>query len=237
MRSHGVIGSNEAMFIGQIIIVSAISILCRALGSQALVSWLCIQSILANLLVLKMVNLFGLDVTVSDAFTIGSLYCLNLLREDYDQAIAKKAVTCSFILLLTVGLLLSIHLAFKANTSDRMGPVYQSLFSAIIPIITLSGCLFLLTQLLDYFLFNMMKSSLPSRQLAMRMFISISITQVIDTALFTYWALGSWVAQFWHVFFWSYCIKVFITLIVSASSLWRFHRNIVTEKAIRYVQV
>ena len=231
------IGSNEAMFIGQIMVVSAVSILCRALGSQALVSWLCIQSILANLLVLKMVNLFGLDVTVSDAFTIGSLYCLNLLREDYNQEMAQKAVACSFVLLLMVGLLLSIHLAFEANASDQMSHAYQSLFSAIIPIITISSCLFFVTQVLDYIFFNVMKSSLQSHHLAMRMFISIAITQVIDTALFTYWALGSWVAQFWHVFLWSYCIKVLITLIVSTSSLWRLHRNIATEKAISYVQV
>ena len=225
------------MFIGQIMVVSAVSILCRALGSQALVSWLCIQSILANLLVLKMVNLFGLDVTVSDAFTIGSLYCLNLLREDYNQEMAKKAVACSFVLLLMVGLLLSIHLAFEANASDQMSHAYQSLFSAIIPIITISSCLFFVTQVLDYIFFNVMKSSLQSHHLAMRMFISIAITQVIDTALFTYWALGSWVAQFWHVFLWSYCIKVLITLIISTSSLWRLHRNIATEKAISYVQV
>ena len=136
-----------------------------------------------------------------------------------------------------VGLLLSIHLAFEANASDQMSHAYQSLFSAIIPIITISSCLFFVTQVLDYIFFNVMKSSLQSHHLAMRMFISIAITQVIDTALFTYWALGSWVAQFWHVFLWSYCIKVLITLIISTSSLWRLHRNIATEKAISYVQV
>ena len=138
---------NEYLFFTQVSIVALICACCSRLGSSALTSWLCIQYILANLLVLKMVGLFGLDVTAADAFSIGSLYCLNILRENHGQRAAQMAVVSSFLLLLATGVLLSIHLGFAPSATDKISGQHNEVFGKIIPIMGVSGCIFLLVQM------------------------------------------------------------------------------------------
>ena len=229
--------ANEAYFIIQITTVLITSVITRRLGSQAMVSWLCLQSILANLLVLKMIYLFGLEVTGSDAFMIGSLYTLNLIREDHGATEAKKAVMTSLLLMASTAGIFSIHCAFQSVASDQIAPVYHTLLSGVIPVMGWSGIIFLLAQVIDYSLFSMLKRIMPNHQLAWRLFLSIAITQVADTALFTYWALDGWCSQFWDVLFWGYAIKVVITVVLSMGASIRKHSQQRPGDENQYVQI
>lgn len=228
---------NEYLFFTQVVIVALICACCSRLGSGALTSWLCIQSILANLLVLKMVGLFGLDVTAADAFSIGSLYCLNILRENHGQKSAQVAVVSSFFLLLATAVLFIIHLAFIPSATDKISVQYTEVFGKIIPIMGVSGCIFSLVQIMDYILFGYFQRKIGNYSLAFRIFLSIVCTQVFDTALFTYWALGGWISTFWHVFIWSYVLKVMITLLLAVSSCEKSLKKRVVNRFIHYVQV
>ena len=228
--------TNEALLCAQTIIVMTTTIAMRRLGSHALVSWLCLQAVLANLLVLKAVRLFGLEVTASDAFMIGSLYTLNLLREDYGARSARNAVRTSFSLLLSTLLIFACHCAFIASDGDQMGPVYDQLLGNIVPIMAWSGIVFTITQVIDTVLFGILKYSMPKQHLAWRLFLSIAVTQVIDTALFTALALDGWMSQFWDVFIWSYAIKVGMTLCLSATAVLKQNSSTASEP-IRHVQI
>ncbi len=229
--------ANEVYFIIQIMTVLITSLITRQLGSQAMVSWLCLQSILANLLVLKMISLFGLEVTGSDAFMIGSLYTLNLIREDHGATQAKKAVMSSLLLMASTAGIFSLHCAFQPVTSDQIAPIYHTLLSGVIPVMGWSGIIFLPAQVIDYSLFSMLKRIIPNHQLAWRLFLSIAITQVADTALFTYWALDGWCSQFWDVFFWSYAIKAMITVTLSLSTGIKKYNQERVEDQNQYVQI
>ena len=212
--------TNEALFIVQSTTVIVTSLCMRQLGSQAMVSWLCLQAILANLLVLKTVRLFGLVVTVSDAFMIGSLFTLNLLREDYGAQTARGAIQTSFVLLLSTTALLYCHCAFIAASGDQMGAIYTTLLQHIIPIMAWSALIFTLTQAIDTVIFELLKRTYPSHHLAWRILLSIAVTQVIDTGMFTLFALDGWIAEFWDVFIWSYAIKVGMTIMISFSAFF-----------------
>lgn len=211
--------TNEVLLCAQTLVVMTTTLVMRRLGSHALVSWLCLQAILANLLVLKAVRLFGLEVTASDAFMIGSLCTLNLLREDCGAESARNAVRTSFCLLFSTLVIFACHCAFTASSGDQMGPVYDQLLSNIVPIMAWSGIVFTITQLIDTALFGVLKYTLPNQHLAWRLFLSIAVTQVVDTALFTAVALDGWLPQFWEVFIWSYAIKVGMTICLSASAM------------------
>tara|TARA_B100001989_G_scaffold252614_1_gene235327 strand:+ start:1887 stop:2585 length:699 start_codon:yes stop_codon:yes gene_type:complete len=228
---------NNILFFAQVFVVSGMCLLCRSFGLAAMVSWLCLQSILANLLVLKMVTLFGLDVTVSDAFMIGSLFSLNLIREDYGRAACQQAILTSLFCLVVTILLFWLHMAFTPSTSDQMSQHYQHIFSAVLPIMLVSGCVFTFVQIFDYYLFGYLKSTMGQDNLTWRLFISLASSQVLDTALFTYWALGSWVASFISVFFWSYALKVMITIILSLSARLRLSTGELFTRFSRYVQI
>ena len=229
--------TNEAIFALQIGTIIITSTMMRHLGAPALTSWLCLQSILANLLVLKLVRLFGLEVTVADGFIIGSLYALNMLREDFGRPAARLAMGTAFLLTLSVMTLLTIHGMFEPSLLDPMSGTYQILLDGVIPIMRWSCGIFLCTQCQDYLVFGLLRRYAPEAHVAWRVFISIASTQIVDTALFTYWALGGWVTQFWDVFIWSYLIKVMITLALSISASIKRRSTTKTDRMIAYVQV
>ena len=228
---------NDLLFLLQILVVTGMCLVCQSLGLAALVSWLCLQSVLANILVLKMVMIFGLDVTVADAFMIGSLFCLNLIREYHGREACQSAILASLVCLLFTLLLFWIHLLFIPSSSDQMSSHYHVILSSVLPIMTVSGCVFTLVQIMDYYLFGYLKHSMQHVGLAWRVMISLTTTQVFDTALFTYWALGGWISSYLSVFFWSYALKVLITLFLSFSSLVRMPSDSFIRRFSRYVQV
>ena len=72
---------NELLFIIHSIIIACFSLVALSLGSGALIAYVSLQCILANLMVLKQVTLFGLSATCADPFTIGATLGLNMLQE------------------------------------------------------------------------------------------------------------------------------------------------------------
>ena len=55
-----------------------------------------VQALIANLFVLKQIHLFGMEVTASDGYAIGSLLGLNVLQEFYGKKEAKQATCICF---------------------------------------------------------------------------------------------------------------------------------------------
>ena len=83
---------NELFFIIHTIIIAGFALGSLALGSSALVAFVCLSCVLANLFVIKQITLFGLTATSADAFTVGATIGLNLLQEYFGKEIAKREV-------------------------------------------------------------------------------------------------------------------------------------------------
>ena len=228
---------NELLFLMQVVVVIAACKFCQQVGSCALTSWLSIQVVLANLLVLKMVNLFGLEVTVSDVYSIGSLYCLNVLRETHGRLRAKYAVLTSFVLVFVVVGMFCLHLAFVPSGDGKESILYQELLGQVWPIMLISNLIFVLVQLFDYVVFGFLQSRYGHYRFAFRLMMSIGLTQILDTALFTYWALSDLGVNFWNVFIWSYGLKMLITLMISVGSGLAWRQLTGMKRWVEYVQV
>jgi len=66
---------NEFLFIAQSFLIVGFALGAMKLGSSALVSWVAVQALIANLFVLKQITLFGFNITASDGFA--SAACLD----------------------------------------------------------------------------------------------------------------------------------------------------------------
>lgn len=69
-------------------------------GKGALTTWIALVSLMANLFVLKQIDLFGFNATASDVFAVGSLLGLNLLQEKFGREAAQRAIWVSFSALI-----------------------------------------------------------------------------------------------------------------------------------------
>src|ERR1700704_2652696 len=103
---------NELIFFLQTILILGFALGAFKLGKEALIAWVAIQALIANLFVLKQITLFGLDVTASDAFAIGSLLGLNFLQEYFNREEANKATWICFFFMIFFVLVSQIHLFY-----------------------------------------------------------------------------------------------------------------------------
>lgn len=222
--------SNELIFIFQLLtIVSAIAI-SSFLGCAILIGTILMQSVLANLFILKQINLFGLEVTATDAYAVGAMLGLNLLRELYGKKLVKKTIGFLFGALIFYVICCYIHLAFIPSVNDYMHGNYCALLEITPRLLFASLCSFFLSQVLDYFLYGFLRTYYKN-YLLMANYGSLLISQFFDTLLFSYLALGGIVSSVGEIIFFSYSIKIFVILTITPLT-WLIIKGIMLIKPI-----
>ena len=208
---------NEGIFLVHATLVLAFSLFSLKMGKNALVGFIVIQAFLANFFIQKQIVWFGFTVTCTDVFSIGSLFSFNLLQEYFGKEEAKKAIKITFFLLFFSALMSQIHLFYTPSVQDYSQEHYQKILGIIPRIFFISISVFFFSQYADMQIFTFLKKKKPKLSFASRSFISMAISQLLDTALFTYLALYDVVSSLFHVLVVSYFIKLSI---ISFNSLF-----------------
>lgn len=208
---------NEILFLFHVLLVLGFSFVALKMGKKALIAMIAIQAFLANFFVLKQIDLFGLTVTATDVFTVGSIFSFNLLQEYFGKELAKKAMTITFFLLLFITVMSQLHLFYAPSGEDGTQIHYESLLSLMPRLAICSFSVFFFSQYLDMKIFAYLKKSSKRLSFSTRSFISMSISQFADTVLFTYLALFSIAPHLLHIILISYVIKL---IIISFNSIF-----------------
>lgn len=204
---------NELIFLFHITLMSLSTLLALRMGKEALVAFISLQAVLANLFVVKQITLFGLTATGSDAFTIGTVLGLNLLQEYYGAEIAQKSIWISFGSLVFYGIVSQIHIGYVPHMCDDMQPHFVALLNNMPRIVIASFIVYFLTQQLDYALYGTLKRLLDGKYLVLRNYCSVLIVQLFDTVLFSFLGLYGILDNVWQIIVVSYIIKVIAILI------------------------
>lgn len=178
---------NEILFFAHILVV--VGFAAFALRRAALVPFVVLQALLANLFVTKQMVLFGLTVTCSDVYSIGCLLSLNLLQEFFGKEEAKKAIEVSFLSMVFFALMSQVHLLYVPSPSDTAHSACLQLFSSTPRIIFASIAVFYFVQKIDMKLFGYLQKRFCGRQLSLRLVISLVASQFVDTVLFSFLGL------------------------------------------------
>ena len=80
---------NELFFLLHIITIVAFALGALYIGKNALIVLVAMQSVLANLFVIKQMTFLGFNVTCADVFAVGTILTLNLLQEYYGEKITN----------------------------------------------------------------------------------------------------------------------------------------------------
>ncbi len=199
---------NELLFIFHTIVISIGALIALYLGQVALIAFVCLQCVLANLFVIKQITLFGFSATCTDAFTVGSVLGLNLLQEYFGRAITRTCIWINFFLLMFYAVVSQIQLAYVPNTYDTMQEHFLPILSVMPRIVIASFIVYFIAQWTDYALYGFLKRTLGDRHLVLRNYVSIAFTQLIDTVLFSFLGLYGIIENIWQVIFISYVIKL-----------------------------
>lgn len=218
---------NELIFFLAIAVVSGSALVALKMGKEALIALIAVQWVLANLFVTKQISLFGFDATASDALAVGATLCLNLVQEYFGKPMARTAIVVGFGATLFYTILSALHVAYLPSHHDSMHTHFDAILSPMPRLAIASMITYVIAQWCDYTLYVFLKTKLPGASLTLRNYISVGVSQLLDTVLFSFLGLYGIVDPLWSIIVVSYSIKVVV--IVCATPFIALSRYIIVE--------
>lgn len=209
--------SNEVLWI-VLLLANFVSILIsyRLFGKTGLYIWIPIATILANIQVLKMVDLLSVGVTLGNITYASSFLVTDILSENYGKKSARKAVYIGFFSLTATVLIMNIALVFKPNEFDFIQESLKNIF-AILPRIAFASLVaYGISQLHDVWAYNFWKNILPGAKfLWLRNNASTMVSQLLDSIIFTFIAFWGLLPreEFLQILFTTYLLKVLVAAV------------------------
>lgn len=199
---------NEILWIGSILVCFFLVMLSyKFFGKNGLFVWMAVGVILANIEVMKTVKVFGMVTALGNVIYSSLFLTTDILTENYSKKEAQKAVWLGFFVLISVTILMQITLNFVPDESDFLSEHITALF-VLLPRITIASLTaYLISQTLDVTVFSKLKRLHERRLLWFRNNVSTSVSQFIDTSIFT-------LIAFTGIFSWSIMLQIFITSMI-----------------------
>ena len=219
---------NELLWILMLILnFSAVLVIYRFFGKTGLFCWIPIACILANIQVLKLVDIFGITATLGNIIYGGSFLVTDILSENYGKETARRAVYIGFIALLAMTVLMNIALLFEPSADDFAQGSLSDIFSLMPRIALASFAAYLISQTHDVWAYHFWKRKKPEvKYIWLRNNMSTIVSQLIDSVVFTFIAFwGSLTGRlFAEVLMTTYLFKLITALadtpLVYIASSW-----------------
>ncbi|KAB8138442.1 queuosine precursor transporter [Gracilibacillus oryzae] len=208
---------NELLWILFAIVNFSILILMyRFFGRAGLFVWIGMATVIANIQVLKTVEMFGFIATLGNIMYGTVFLATDILNENHGRKDAKKAVWMGFSTLLVMTILMQVALRFTPHESDVMQPALEAIFE-VIPNIALGSMLaYVVSQYIDVWIYAKLRKRLPDTKfLWLRNNGSTMISQLVDTFIFcsiAFYGLYS-MDDWFEVFLTTYLIKFIVSVI------------------------
>ena len=182
-----------------------ILIIYRLFGRAGLYAWIPLCAVVANIQVLKLVELFGITATLGNIVYASSFLITDILSEIYGKDEAKKGVFIGLFALVAMTVLMNLALYFVPAPDDFAQESLSTIFGFMPRIAGASLLAYLLSQLHDVWAFDFWRQKFPAEKfLWLRNNASTMVSQLIDSTVFTLLA-------FWGVFPLGVLIEIFWT--------------------------
>jgi len=179
---------NTLLFFGTIVFyLGGVLVVYKLFGRSGLYVWTAISVIIANLAALKMIDMFGMQLTLGNAIYASTFLVTDLLSEKYDKESAIKAVNIGLFVTIIWVVATQLMMLFIPNNQDFIQPTFIMLFGMVPRISLASIFTYAVSQRIDVKLYHFWwnKSGNTEKYLWIRNNGSTMISQFIDTAVFT----------------------------------------------------
>lgn len=218
---------NELLFVFHVLCVLGFGLGALRLGASGLTAWAALQAVLANLFVIKQIEFFGFHITCSDVFAVGSILSVNLLREYYGKEASSRALWVCFYLMVFFVAMAQFHLGYTPSPLDTTQSAFTLLLSPSPRLLFTSLGVFFFVQQLDLILFGRLQKKWPNVSLGLRNGVSLSLTQFIDTVLFSVIGLWGLVGHLTDIIVVSFLVKLLVIFLITP--FLSFSRRFVNE--------
>lgn len=195
----------------------------RFFGKHGLITWVAIGTIIANIQVIKTVDLFSISATLGNVMFASIYLATDILNDIYGRKVAKRAVWLGFSSTLVMIIVMQMSLHFIPSSVDTAQDALATIFN-VVPRIALGSIIaYIIGQHLDVMIFNVIKKVFSSdRTFIVRAYGSTIISNIIDTALFVSIAfLGAMPnTAVFEIFITTYLLKLISTIFNVPFGYW-----------------
>lgn len=209
--------TNELLWFAMLVVnFSCILLFYRFFGRVGLYLWIPISAIVANLQVIKLVTIFGVEATLGNIVYASSFLVTDILSENYGKKDARKAVLIGFCSLISMVVLMQMALVFIPSENDFVQESLEQIFGLMPRLMVASLCAYFLSQFHDVWMYHLLKKhAAEGRGLWLRNTVSTSISQAIDSSVFTviaFWGVFE-SALLWEIFLTTYFLKFVVAVL------------------------
>ena len=200
--------TNELLWFGLMILCYlAVLLIYKLFGRKGLFAWVAMSIILANIQVMKTIQIFGL-VTAEGNIVYSSIFFVSdILNEVYGKKEARKAVYVGFFVLVMTTVIMQVTLMFIPDSSDTMAPHLAAIFGFMPRIALASLAAYICSQMYDVWMYAFMKKYHGRKLLWLRSNVSMIFSQLIDNTLFT-------IIAFYGIFSWDIILQIYVTSLI-----------------------
>ncbi len=142
-------------------------IMYRLFGKAGLFVWIGMSTVIANIQVLKTVEMFGLIATLGN-ISYGTVFlATDILNENHGKKEAKKAVWMGFCSLLFMTIVMQFAIRFIPHESDIAQDALATIFEIVPQIAIGSMAAFLVSQYIDVWIYSKWKKKNAFNQMVM----------------------------------------------------------------------
>lgn len=164
----------------------SILLIYRFFGKTGLYAWTPIAVIVANIQVLKTIELFGVVATLGNIVYATSFLATDILSENHGRQDARRAVAIGFFSLIVMTLLMNVALLFEPHSSDFAHQSLSTLFTVMPRIAVASLIAYVIAQLHDIKAYHFWKTRFPgARFIWLRNNASTMVSQLLDSVIFS----------------------------------------------------
>lgn len=160
--------NNILLIVSIIGVFSIMLIIKKFLGKEGIIGWMGIASILANLLLIKSIDVLGISATLGNVLFASNFLATDILTENYGYKEAKKGVRFGIIAVIVFMIVTQVALLYIPNSEDIAQSSFELLFSFVPRISIASVAMFALSNLVDIRLYEWLRKKSNGKKMWLR---------------------------------------------------------------------
>ncbi|BCU52308.1 queuosine precursor transporter [Staphylococcus auricularis] len=187
----------------------------RLFGKHGLIAWVAIGTIIANIQVVKTVDLFTISAKLGNVMFASIYLATDILNDIYGRRMAKRAIWIGFSSTLIMIIVMQLSLHFIPAPEDTAQNAMDTIFS-VVPRIALGSIIaYIIGQQVDVLIFSAIKKIFSSdKTFIIRAYGSTILSNILDTALFVFIAFFGTMPNgvVLEIFITTYVLKIISTI-------------------------
>ena len=164
----------------------ALLLIYKFLGKIGLFAWVAMATVIANIQVIKVIQLCGVTATLGNVLYASIFLATDILSENYSKKDAALAATIGFISMLALPILMTLSLLFTPGEGDFSQEALKTLFGVVPRVVAGSAVAYIVSQFHDVWAYHFIMKKLPStKMLWLRNNGSTLISQLLDSLIFS----------------------------------------------------